>query len=89
MSKLATGYAVIFAVALATAPAAFAQLPDAKGCTPQERDNQTLQDAGRTASTICPPDVDSAMKPPAPKTGDQSVTPPQGPLGKDPNVQPK
>jgi hypothetical protein len=88
MTKLATGYAVIFAVALATGQA-FAQAADSKGCTPQERDNQTLQDAGRTAGVICPPDVDPAMKAPTPKTGDRSVIPPPGAVGKDPNVQPK
>jgi hypothetical protein len=88
MFKLATGYAATFALAL-TASAAFAQAPDSKGCTPQERDNQTLQDSGRTAGVICPPDIDPAMKAPTPKTGDSAVIPPRGPSGKDPNGQPK
>lgn len=90
MIKLVTGYAMMIAVALATASTAVAQAPDsAKGCTPQERNNQTLQDAGRTAGVICPPDVDPAMKAPTPKTGDTSVIPPPGTPGKDPNVEPK
>jgi hypothetical protein len=89
MSKFAPGYAITLAVALAAAPAAFAQAPDAKGCTPQERNNQTLQESGRTAGVICPPDVDPAMKAPTPKTGDTSVIPPPDTTGKNPNVQPK
>jgi hypothetical protein len=90
MIRLMTaGCAAILGVALATVPAAFAQAPDSKGCTPQERNSQTLQDAGRTAGVICPPDVDPAMKAPTPKTGDPAVIPPPDATGKDPNVQPK
>jgi hypothetical protein len=63
-----------------------AQAPDPKGCTPQERSSQALnQDADKNAGVICPPDVDPAMKAPTPKTGDTSVIPPPS----NPNVQPK
>jgi len=54
-----------------------AQAPDPKGCTPQERANQALnQDANKNAGVICPPDIDPAMKAPTPKTGDPAVIPP-------------
>jgi len=90
MIRLTTaGYAAILASALATVSAAFAQTPDSKGCTPQERNNQTLQDTGRTAGVICPPDVDPAMKAPTPKTGDPAIIPPPDTTGKNPNLQPK
>jgi hypothetical protein len=76
------------AVALILAATAFAQAqaPDPKGCTPQERSSQALnQDANKNAGVICPPDIDPAMKAPTPKTGDPSVIPP--PDG--PGAQPK
>jgi hypothetical protein len=77
IAKMSWGAPAI-AVALALATAAKAQAPDPKGCTPQERSNQALnQDANKnTAGVICPPDVDPAMKAPTPKTGDPSVIPP-------------
>jgi hypothetical protein len=89
MTKFTTGYAAILAVTLATVPAAFAQTPDSKGCTQQERENQTMQDSGRTAGVICPPDIDPAMKAPTPKAGDKSVIPAPGTSGGNTNVQPK
>jgi hypothetical protein len=52
---------------------ALAQAPDPKGCTPQEKLNQTLQRSDQAAGVMCPPDVDPAMKAPTPKTGDPSV----------------
>jgi hypothetical protein len=52
---------------------ALAQAPDPKGCTPQEKSNQTLQRSDQAAGVMCPPDVDPAMKAPTPKTGDPSV----------------
>jgi hypothetical protein len=58
-------------------PAQTPQQPDPKGCTPQERSNQALnQDSDKNAGVICPPDIDPAMKAPTPKTGDTSVIPP-------------
>ena len=66
--------------------AALAQPPDPKGCTPQERSNQALnQGADKNAGVICPPDIDPAMKAPTPSTGDKAVIPPPN----NPNVQPK
>jgi hypothetical protein len=57
---------------------AFAQAPatDGKGCTPQERSNKTLEQDQTNAGVICPPEVDSGMTAPVPKTGDTSVIPP-------------
>jgi hypothetical protein len=53
---------------------AFAQTPsnDGKSCTPQER----LEHDQRNAGVICPPEIDSGMTAPAPKTGYTSVIPP-------------
>jgi hypothetical protein len=54
-----------------------AQAPDPKGCTPQERSNEALnQDANKNGAVICPPDIDPAMKAPTPKTSDPAVIPP-------------
>jgi hypothetical protein len=54
-----------------------AQAPDPKGCTPQERSNQALnQDANKNGAVLCPPDIDPAMKAPTPKTSDPAVIPP-------------
>ena len=80
--KILTG-AAIAALAVTLASTAFAQTgaPDAKGCTPQERSNKALQDSGKAAGVICPPDVDPAMKAPTPKTGDPSVIPPPADSG--------
>jgi len=71
------------AFTLACAGVAEAQAPDPKGCTPQERTSQALNDANKNAGVICPPDIDPAMKAPTPKTGDPSVIPPPA------NTQPK
>jgi hypothetical protein len=90
MSMIAKGSwgALLIALAMTSAVGAQAQAPDPKGCTPQERSSQALnQDAEKNAGVICPPDVDPAMKAPTPKTGDTSVIPP--PAAGDPNVQPK
>ena len=73
------------AFTLAYAGIAQAQAPDPKGCTPQERANQALMDASKTAGVICPPDIDPAMKAPTPKTGDSGVIAPAA----APNAQPK
>ena len=78
--------ALFTALAMTSAVVAQAQAPDPKGCTPQERSSQALnQGADRNAGVICPPDIDQSMKVPTPKTGDTSVIPP--PV--DPNVQSK
>jgi hypothetical protein len=92
MSTIAKGSWSALLVALATmlAVGAQAQTPDPKGCTPQERSSQALnQGADRNAGVICPPDIDPAMKAPTPSTGDNAVTRPPGSPGGDPNVQPK
>jgi hypothetical protein len=79
------------AVSLVGTSTAFAQAPDPRGCTPQERSGQPLgQKLDQSNGVICPPDVDPAMKTPTPKSGDPSVIiPPPGSPGGDPNVQPK
>jgi hypothetical protein len=82
--------ALLIALTMTSAVVAQAQAPDPKGCTPQERSNQALnQGADKNAGVICPPDIDSAMKVPTPKTGDTLVIPPPGSSGVDPNVRPK
>jgi hypothetical protein len=60
-------------LALAQAPDQAQAPPSQKGCTPQEKSNETLQKSDQTAGVMCPPDVDPAMKAPTPKTGDSSV----------------
>jgi hypothetical protein len=93
MSMIAKGLSrSVLAAALTVAATALAQAqaPDPKGCTPQERSNQALnQNSDKNAGVICPPDIDRAMKVPTPKTGDTSVIVPPGGPGVDPNVQPK
>ena len=91
MNTIAKGPWLVLAAVLATTTLAQAQAPDPKGCTPQERSNQALnQDATKNAAgVICPPEVDPGMKAPAPKTGDSSVIPPPGTPGGNPSVQPK
>jgi hypothetical protein len=80
--------ALAAALTVASTVLAQAQAPDPKGCTPQERSSQALnQGADKNAGVICPPDIDPGMKAPTPKTGDTSVIPP--PATADPNVQPK
>ena len=92
MNMIAKGSWAAWAAALSIAATvhAQAQAPDPKGCTPQERSNQALnQNADKNAGVICPPDIDQAMKVPTPKTGDSAVIPPPGSPGVDPNIQPK
>ncbi len=89
MSNIAKAYLTALAISLAGTSLALAQAPDQKGCTPQERSNDTLQKSGQTAGVMCPPDVDPAMKAPTPSTGDSSVIPPLGSPGGNSNVQPK
>ena len=75
--------ALLIALTVTSTVAAQAQAPDPKGCTPQERSSQALNQADKNAGVICPPDIDPAMKAPTPKTGDPSVIPPPS------NPQPK
>ena len=75
--------ALLIALTVTSTVAAQAQAPDPKGCTPQERSSQALNQADKNAGVICPPDIDPAMKAPTPKTGDTSVIPPPS------NPQPK
>ena len=92
MSTIAKGSrsALFIALTMMSAVGAQAQTPDPKGCTPQERSSQALnQGADKNAGVICPPDIDPAMKAPTPSTGDNAVTRPPGSPGGDPNVQPK
>jgi hypothetical protein len=80
MNRIATASWGALAVALALTSPGLAQTPqqlDPKGCTPQERSSQALnQNSDKNAGVICPPDIDPAMKAPTPKTGDTSVIPP-------------
>ena len=88
MIAKASWSALLIALTMASAVGAQAQAPDPKGCTPQERSSQALnQGTDKNAGVICPPDIDPAMKAPTPKTGDTSVIPP--PATGDPTVQPK
>ena len=92
MSMIAKGSwsALLVALAMTSAAVAQAQAPDPKGCTPQERSSQALnQGADKNAGVICPPDIDPAMKAPTPNSGDNAVIPPPGSPGGNPNVQPK
>jgi hypothetical protein len=70
---------------------AAAQAADTNGCTPREKENQTLSEKlDQTQGVICPPDVDPAMKAPMPpKEGNTPVIPPPGSPGGNPNVQPR
>jgi hypothetical protein len=93
MSNIAKAYLTALAISLAGTSLAgtslvMAQSPDQKGCTPQEKSNDTLQKSGQAAGVMCPPDVDPAMKAPTPSTGDSSVIPPPGSTGNS-NIQPK
>jgi hypothetical protein len=95
MRTLATASWRALAVAVALTSAglistslAQAQAPDNTGCTPQERSNLALQDANKNAGVICPPDIDPAMRAPAPKTGDEGMASPPGSSGA-PGTQPK
>jgi hypothetical protein len=82
--------ALVIALTMTSAVVAQAQTPDPKGCTPQERSSQALnQGADKNAGVICPPDIDPAMKAPTPSSGDNAVIRPPGSPGGDPNVQPK
>ncbi len=80
MNRIATASWAASAIVLAMTSPGLAQAPqqpDPKGCTPQERSNQALnQGSDKNAGVICPPDIDPAMKAPTPKTGDPSVIPP-------------
>ena len=70
MSMIAKGSwsALLIALTMTSAVVAQAQAPDPKGCTPQERSSQALnQGADKNAGVICPPDIDPAMKAPTPK----------------------
>ena len=90
MSMIAKGSWSALLIALAMTSAVMAQAPDPKGCTPQERSSQALnQSADKNAGVICPPDIDPAMKAPTPNSGDNAVIPPPGSPGGNPNVQPK
>jgi hypothetical protein len=82
--------ALLVALTMTSAVGAQAQTPDPKGCTPQERSSQALnQGADKNAGVICPPDIDPAMKAPTPNSGDNAVIPSPGSPSGDPNVQPK
>jgi hypothetical protein len=82
--------ALFITLVMTSAVVAQAQAPDPKGCTPQERSSQALnQNSDKNAGVICPPDIDPAMKAPTPSSGDNAVIPPPGSPGGNPNVQPK
>jgi len=77
MSMIAKGSwsALLIALTMTSAVVAQAQAPDPKGCTPQERSSQALnQGADKNAGVICPPDIDPAIKAPT-----QTKTPGRGP----------
>ncbi len=76
MPNIAKACLASLAISLFGTSLALAQAPDPKGCTPQEKSNQTLQRSDQAAGVMCPPDVDPAMKAPTPKTSDTSVIAP-------------
>jgi hypothetical protein len=85
MPSIAKMCASALAISLLGTSLVLAQTPDPaqappsqKGCTPQEKSNETLQKSDQTAGVMCPPDVDPAMKAPTPKTSDPSVITPPG-----------
>ena len=81
---------VVGMMAAMSAAVTEAKAADTTGCTPQEKSSQTLnQKMGQTQGVICPPDVDPAMKKPAPSTGSTPVVPAPGTPGGNPNVVPK
>ena len=94
---LATALAILLAMsvnAFAQAPAPSAQAPalpvDPQACTPQERSNPALNNQqGPASGVICPPDIDPAIRSPAPDLGKMPVISPPGRPGGDPTVQPK
>ena len=83
----------VVALAVLCAAIGNARAADTTGCTPQERQqakqNEPSQKLGDTATVICPPDVDPAMKAPTPKGGTMPVIPPPGSPGGNPNIHPK
>jgi hypothetical protein len=88
MKPITQFHAVLLVVSVAGAT--MAQAADTTGCTPQEKSGQTLsQQLNRTQGVICPPDVDPAMKQPAPQTGDRPNVSPPGSPGSGQGVQPK
>lgn len=90
LTKAAWTMLAMTLAATVAASGAGAQAPNQQGCTPQERSGETLgQKLNQSNGVICPPDVDPAMKAPAPKSNDPSVIAPPGAPGGDPNVQPK
>jgi hypothetical protein len=89
ITQFQTALFFALAVGLTVAPGV-AQAADTTGCTPQEKSGQTLsQQLNRTQGVICPPDVDPAMKQPAPQTGDRPNVSPPGMPGGGQGVQPK
>lgn len=88
---------VIFAVILiseALRSAAFAQVQtaDPKACangSDMSAKGNLSDKLNRSNGVICPPDVDSGIKAPAPNTGKMPVIPPPGSPGGDQSVQPK
>ncbi len=57
---------------------------------PPSSDSRNLSDRlSRSGGVLCPPDVDPAIKKPAPETGKTPVIPPPGSPGGDPAVRPK
>jgi hypothetical protein len=89
MPNIAKACLALLAISLFGTSLALAQAPDPKGCTPQEKSNQTLQRSDQAAGVMCPPDVDPAMKAPTPKTGDPSVIPPPNTPDSGSNTQAK
>ena len=94
----------LFALALMVVSAVAQNAPatDPKSCAPSERlqsdgsnapqvkDGEPLSDKlARTGGVLCPPDVGTDMRAPAPGGGRTPVIPPPGSPGGDQSVQPK
>ena len=83
---------IALALTAAGVSAACAQAPSAgqKPCAEPGEPSKTLSEKlDQGGGVICPPDVDPAIRTPAPETGKMPVIPPPGSPGGDPKVQPK
>ena len=88
---------IVFAViliseALRSTVFAQAQTADPKACAngaDMSAKGNLSDKLNRSSGVICPPDVDSGIKAPAPDSGKMPVIPPPGSPGGDQNIQPK
>lgn len=87
IAKFSAGLLIV----VATTAVALAQTSGGQQqCAQPQAGGQNLsQKLGQSGGVICPPQVDPAIKKPAPNKGTMPVIPPPGSPGGNPNVQPK